>query len=196
MGCTIDPSGPSGEIPAPVLPYLGSCGCPRGFSSSPGLITTSDYCPEDGVLHTPTAVVVCEAPELLANADWTGAFVTSSAPECATGMSGCAVANPYTEACSCPTDAADVVATTFARCGDGNDHQVEIHICVDLAVEAISFGGAYQTHWLGDSPAECTAGNPRAGDECGCPAGFAPQALRITSPTPDQGGDLFFCVPG
>jgi hypothetical protein len=195
-GCTESPNGPNNRVPASMIPYLGACACPSGFDASAGMPTTSDYCPQDGVLHTPTTLRFCGSPTSLEGADWAGAYTTSTTMSCAPdgAEEGCVVANPYTGECSCPAGAAEMVANTWAPCGATSDEPIAIHICVPLAVEPISFGGAFQTRWTGQPAVACESGNPRADDACECPEGFVAEHLRITSPTIDQGGDLALCV--
>jgi hypothetical protein len=194
-GCTEDVNGPSGEIPPSFTPFLGGCECPRGFSTSSPLPTTSDYCPQQDVLHAPSPLRFCEHSTLYATSDWSGAFVTSDAPGCQPRPEqSCIVAHPHTQSCECPVGAQEVVARTWTPCGDTGEDLVNIHICVHTDVPPLSFGGAYQTRWLTAAPPVCEAGNPAAGGACECPEGFTPEGLRITSPTFDQGGDLFLCV--
>lgn len=194
-GCTEDVNGPEGEIPPSFTPFLGGCDCPRGFTTSSPLPTTSDYCPEQDLLHTPTTLRFCEHATLHATSDWSGAFVTSDAPDCQPRPEqSCLVPHPHTQSCECPVGAQDVVARTWTPCATAGDDPVEIHICVRTDAPPLSFGGAFQTRWLTAAPPVCEAGNPAAGGACECPKGFSPEALRITSPTFDQGGDLFLCM--
>lgn len=194
-GCTTMANGPSGEIPPSFLPYLGDCGCPSGFASTSGLLTTSEYCPEAGLLHTPTALRVCQLEDPPQDSDWNGAYVTSATEACGGDVADpCVTPNSYTDACTCPTDEKELVVDTWGPCESGIGEQpLQIHICMTDA-EPISFGGAFQTRWIADEPAACEVGNPRMANTCACPEGFDAEALRITSPVVDNGGDLFFCV--
>lgn len=193
-GCTMDASGMRGEIPPSFMPYVGGCQCPDGFATSDPLPTTSDYCPEDGLLHTPTALRTCTSADPPASSDWTGVYVTSSVDACVTGADKCVVANAVTGGCGCPGGNAEMIASTWAPCGaDAGDQPLDIHVCVPTDVDAISFAGAYQTHWTVAGRSECASPNPRTA-ECSCPNGFVGEPLRITSPVPDNGGEIFFCV--
>ncbi|HWB79760.1 MAG TPA: hypothetical protein VG755_32575 [Nannocystaceae bacterium] len=194
-GCTDDASGPKMNIPPSYIDYLGGCGCPSGFAASDPLPTTSDYCPEDGVLHTPTALRTCAFADPPPSSDWGGVYVTSSADQCVVGENQCVVENSLTGSCACPPGIAEMVASTWGPCGAASaDQPIEIHVCVPTAIDPISFAGAYQTHWLQDGMIECAAPNPWTGD-CTCPGGFHGDPLRVTSPVQDNGGEIFFCVP-
>jgi hypothetical protein len=195
-GCTELPNGPNNEVPASTIPFLGACACPDGFGTSPGVPATSDYCPEDGVLHTPTDLRFCQVGSLPAESDWTGVYATTTSQSCGVGgAAGCLVPNPYTGDCACPDGSDEMVAHTWAPCDRDatSDDPIDIHVCISLGVPAVDFGGAFQTRWT-QGGAICEAGNPRAQDACECPQGFVPEYLRITSPILDQGGDLALCV--
>jgi hypothetical protein len=196
--CTTEPSGNEGEIPPSTIPYLGMCGCPEGFRASSPLPTTSDYCPQEALLHTETDVYFCEYEDVYAHATWQGAFAQSQDPACEMdGVDdGCIRPNLYTDACSCPRGSAQMVVETWAKCGGkgAEDNAVEIHVCMNVDAEPTNFGGAYQLRWLNKGATMCESGNPLMDGDCECPAGFHGEALRITSPVVDNGGDLFICV--
>lgn len=195
--CTTEPNGNMNEIPPSTIPYLGMCGCPEGFRASSPMPTTSDYCPQEALLHTETEVYFCEYEDAYPHATWQGAFAVSEDPACEMdGIDdGCVRPNLYTAGCSCPDGSAEVVVETWAKCGGkgSEDNAVEIHLCMNAEAEPTNFGGAYQVRWLSAGGTMCEAGNPLFGD-CGCPPGFQAEPLRITSPIVDNGGDLFVCV--
>jgi hypothetical protein len=194
-GCTSDANGPDGIIPPSFIPYTGGCECAEAFAASNPLPTTSDYCPEDGLLHTPTGLRTCALADRPPGSDWSGVYVTSPSGACLTGQNGCVVENAITGACSCFDGDVEMIANTWGPCGGGaDDQQIAIHVCIPTDVDPISFAGAYQTHWTNEGMTECPAPNPLTAD-CTCPAGFHGEGLRITSPVLDNGGEIFFCVP-
>jgi hypothetical protein len=196
--CTENPSGNMEEIPPSTIPYLGMCGCPEGFRASSPLPTTSDYCPQEALLHTETDVFFCEHENVYANTTWQGAYATSQDPACEMDGSDdeCIRPNLYTGACTCPPGSVEMVAETWAKCGGKGtaDNAVTLHVCLNEGAEPTNFGGAYQVRWLNQGGTMCESGNPIVGGDCQCPAGFVGEALRITSPVVDNGGDLFVCV--
>jgi hypothetical protein len=168
-------------------PLTMACSCPQG-STATGTMSGIANC-NDGVNRL-APIFACQANGS-SPVDWGGAFQLQCSNSACSGTTTCLVPNTYTSACSCPAGTAPI---TFTEVLDTMGTIGQMTFCLNQAVPAVTFAGAYQNN----NGSTCVVPNPETGS-CNCPAGAGTYTVRLldffggSTPKP---APIFACIQG
>jgi len=172
----------------------GACSCPTGAAG-----WGTDQLETE---HPVTAIGICRAPTLAADADFGGTYMLKDyaagcmAPNPAGGLmplpaSGCDIVNPYTGACSCPSGFVASSMRVISYCFDGTARTLGgwVIFCWSPTAPAVSFGGTFEVR----DDSSCAFGNPATG-ACTCPSGATAHGYRVYLDVPSlSGATIYVC---